>query len=208
MTIARVAINGLRVAYFIGMGSLRPTPETVAALQRAVTLLEQAGCSSRSFDIPDADAIYETYTGLMWSDGGAGIARILAKWGTTESPLFDRIRLAVAEPSGAVTERFERWDRWRSRMLALFANFDVMICPAYVGPAPLHGAFERPSAAYTQAFDLTGWPSTVIRAGTSPEGLPIGIQCVAHAWREDISLAVARQLEQVRFGPWPGPRLA
>jgi amidase len=91
-------------------------------------------------------------------------------------------------------------------MLALFENFDVMICPGYVGPAPLHGTFERPSAGYTQAFDLTGWPSTVIRAGTSPEGLPIGVQCVAHAWREDVSLAVARHLEQA-LGPWPGPRI-
>ena len=202
----KVAVRELRVAYFIGLGSLRPTRETATALQNAVGILEKAGCKSRSVEIPDGDRIYETYTGLMWSDGGAAIGRILAKWGTMESPLFDRIRQAVAEPAGAVTERFERWDRWRSRMLALFEKFDVMICPVYVGPAPLHGTFERPSAGYTQAFDLTGWPSTVIRAGTSPEGLPIGVQCVAHPWREDISLAVARHLEQA-LGPWPGPRV-
>ena len=74
------------------------------------------------------------------------------------------------------------------------------------GPAPLHGTFSRPAAAYTQLFDLTGWPSTVIRAGTSPEGLPLGIQCVAHPWREDLSLGVARYLEAA-FGPFPGPSL-
>jgi amidase len=46
----------------------------------------------------------------------------------------------------------------------------------------------------------------VIRAGTSPEGLPLGIQCVAHPWREDLSLGVARYLEAA-FGPFPGPSL-
>jgi amidase len=198
----KITVRGLRVAHFTNMGALRPTAETGAAVEGALRILEKRGCTLHPVEIPGADEIYATYTGLLWSDGGAGIARILARWGTTESPLFDRIRQAPAEPSGDVTARFERWDRWRSDMLRLFADFDALVCPVYVGPAPIHGTFMRPSAAYTQAFDLTGWPSTVIRAGTSPEGLPIGVQCVAHAWREDISLAVAHQLEAA-LGPWP-----
>jgi amidase len=134
------------------------------------------------------------------------MARILARWGTTESPLFDRIKAATNLSSGDYSAQYEKFDNWRSSLLGLFADYDVLICPVNVGPAPLHGAFSRPAAAYTQLFDLTGWPSTVIRAGTSPEGLPLGIQCVAHPWREDISLAVAHHLETA-LGPFPGPRL-
>ena len=199
-----VAMRGLRVGYFTNLGALRPTDETASAVERVVRSLEKAGCGLHPFLIPAADDIYATYTGLLWSDGGAGIGRILARWGTTESPLFDRIKAATTEPGGDVTARFERWDRWRSEMLHLFGDLDVLICPVYVGPAPEHGTFARPSAAYTQAFDLTGWPSSVIRAGTSPEGLPIGVQCVAHPWREDVSLAVARHLEAPP-GTWPAP---
>ncbi|HVT37762.1 MAG TPA: amidase [Gemmatimonadaceae bacterium] len=199
-----VRVGNLRVAHFTGLGTLRPTAETASAVAGALRILEKAGCPLREIEVPGADQIYSMYTGLLWSDGGAGIARILARWGTTESPLFDRIKQAAAEPSGDVTARFEQWDRWRSAMLRLFADADVIICPVYVGPAPAHGTFARPSAAYTQAFDLTGWPATVIRAGTSPEGLPIGVQCVAHAWREDVSLAVTRHLE-TSLGPFPGP---
>ena len=44
-----------------------------------------------------------------------------------------------------------------------------------------------------------GWPSTVVRAGT----LPIGVQVVAHPWREDVSLAVAGEIEKAH-GPFPG----
>jgi amidase len=201
-----VVVRNLRVAHFTSLGALRPTPETVSAVAGALRVLEKAGCSLREIEIPGADEIYSMYTGLLWSDGGAGIARILARCGTTESPLFDRIKQAVAEPSGDVTARFEQWDRWRSAMLRAFGGADVILCPVYVGPAPAHGTFSRPSAAYTQLFDLTGWPATVIRAGTSPEGLPIGVQCVAHPWREDVSLAVARHLE-ASLGPFNAPSI-
>jgi amidase len=40
-----------------------------------------------------------------------------------------------------------------------------------------------------------GYPSTVVRAATSGEGLPIGVQDVAHPRREDLSLAVAGEIE-------------
>jgi amidase len=91
-------------------------------------------------------------------------------------------------------------------MLALIADLDAIVCPVNVGPAPRHGTFDRASAAYTQVFNVTGWPSTVVRAGTSREGLPLGVQVVAHPWREDVSLALARHLEQA-LGSFPGPAL-
>jgi amidase len=107
-------------------------------------------------------------------------------------------------PSAELTALYEWLDRWRSRMLALFADHDAIVCPVNVGPAPRHGAFNRATAAYTQVFNLTGWPSTVVRAGTTPEGMPIGVQVVAHPWREDVSLALAGYLERA-LGPFPSP---
>ena len=202
----KVPVRDLRVAYFIDLGSLRPTAETASAVERSLKILEKAGCKTTAIQIPGADEIYAVYTGLLWGDGGAGFARVLKRWGTTESPLFDRIKTAATLSSADYSAQYERFDNWRSQLLRLFAPFDALICPVNGGPAPLHGTFSRPAAAYTQLFDLTGWPSTVIRAGTSPEGLPLGVQCVAHPWREDLSLAVARHLEAA-FGPFPGASL-
>jgi amidase len=202
----KVPVKNLRVAYFIDLGSLKPTAETANCVEHALKTLEKAGCKHTAIEIPGADDIYNVYTGLIWGDGGAGMTRILARWGTTESPLFDRIKAATVLSSADYSAQYEKFDNWRSSLLSLFTDFDVIICPVNGGPAPLHGTFSRPAAAYTQLFDLTGWPSTVIRAGTSPEGLPLGIQCVAHPWREDLSLAVAKHLETA-FGPFPGPSL-
>jgi len=70
-----------------------------------------------------------------------------------------------------------------------------------------HDTFDRATAAYTQVFNLTGWPSTAVRAGTSPEGLPIGVQVVAPPWREDTSLAAAGEIERALGPSLPGPAL-
>jgi amidase len=48
--------------------------------------------------------------------------------------------------------------------------------------------------------------ATKVRAGISPEGLPIGVQIVANPWREDVALKVARFVEEA-FGGWQKPPL-
>jgi amidase len=59
---------------------------------------------------------------------------------------------------------------------------------------------------YTMIYNLTGWPGAVVRAGTSPEGLPIGAQLVARPWREDVALAAAAEVERA-LGGWQRPPL-
>ncbi len=191
----KVKVRGMRIAHYTVLGQLEPTAETVAAVERSVKALAKAGCKVKAVSIPDADAVYPNYAGLMFGDAGGNVRRALARWGTTESPLFARLDAMPADSVDRMTARHEWWDQWRSEMLHRFADFDAIIAPVNVGPAPLHDTFERPSAAYTQTFNIAGWPSTVVRAGTSPEGLPIGVQCVARPWREDVSLAVAKALE-------------
>jgi amidase len=44
----------------------------------------------------------------------------------------------------------------------------------------------------------------VVRAETSPEGLPVGVQVVARPWREDMALAAAGAVETA-LGGWQPP---
>ena len=62
--------------------------------------------------------------------------------------------------------------------------------------------FEERSAGF---FALgrsadSGWPCAVVRAGTSAEGLPIGVQIVGRPWREDVVLALAAHVERALGG--------
>lgn len=63
-----------------------------------------------------------------------------------------------------------------------------------------------PGFSYAMTHSLTGWPVVVVRAGTSPEGLPIGVQVAARPWHEDVALAVARKIEMA-LGGWKRPSL-
>ena len=53
---------------------------------------------------------------------------------------------------------------------------------------------------------MTGWPGTVVRSGTTADNLPIGVQIVSQPWREDVSLAIALQLEKLTGG-WVKPNI-
>lgn len=58
--------------------------------------------------------------------------------------------------------------------------------------------FNDPAAL----FNATGQPAISLSLGRSRDGLPIGIQLVAGFGREDLLLAVARQIEEgVESGP-------
>ena len=95
-------------------------------------------------------------------------------------------------------------------MLSFLENYDVIICPVNATPAMAHGETNDeekfPAFSCTMTYNLTGWPGAVVRGGTSPEGLPIGVQIVSRPWREDVALAVAQHLETA-LGGWGRPSL-
>jgi amidase len=77
------------------------------------------------------------------------------------------------------TGLLERQDAARSRLLSWVKDYDVVLCPAAGEPAqPIDLGPStppvKPGADYMRIHNSTGWPAAVVRAGTSPEGLPIG----------------------------------
>jgi amidase len=200
-----VRLAGRRVGYYSSLAPLHSTAETVGAVESAVDALRRAGCEPVPIAIPDSERIYETYVAILFGDGGAAVLRALDRWGSAESPLRARVAGMKTLSSAELTARYEWLDGWRSRMLALLAGLDAIVGPVSPAPAVPHDTFDRATAACTQVFNLTGWPSTAVRAGTSPEGLPIGVQVVAHPWCEDVSLALAGEIERVLSPGLPGP---
>jgi amidase len=59
---------------------------------------------------------------------------------------------------------------------------------------------------YTNPYNMTGWPAAVVRAGTVPPGLPIGVQIVGRPWTEHVVLAAAAHIES-KTGGWQKPAL-
>jgi amidase len=101
-----------------------------------------------------------------------------------------------------------RWDMLRGAMLSFLENYDGIISPVCAYPAMPHGSTAQnwPAFSYMQTYSLTASPGVVVRAGTSPEGLPIGVQVVPRHWREDVALAIAQHIETA-LGGWQRPPL-
>ena len=207
---ADVDLGALRIAFHTSVeGFNQPTQETKDTVLAAVRALSDVAASIEE-DTPAAlSRVPDLTRRIGGADGRAGTRRLLDKAGTTEiSPiLLSRFDEAEPLPTAELTRALEDLDQYRSDMLGFMRGCDVIVSPTTAFPAPAHGDTfkeENRSASFTGPYNLTGWPGTVVRCGTSPEGLPIGVQIVARPWREDVSLAVAAFLESA-LGGWRKP---
>ncbi|MBI4640333.1 MAG: amidase, partial [Candidatus Tectomicrobia bacterium] len=207
-----VDLKSLRVAVHTDNGIRTPTQETITAVNAAAAALSEVALSVEE-ELPAALKQSPELSNKFWgADGLAGLRRLLEKAGTTEVHPWLKRWLDTASPMAIAefTALLEDMDQFRSEMLTFMQHYDAILCPVFVSPAQPHGATlareMAPAFSYTSAYNLTGWPGVVVRAGTSPEGLPIGVQVVARPWREDIALAVAQQIETA-LGGWQRPSL-
>ena len=166
--------KGLKVAWYADDGITKPTRATTAAVRAAANALRAAGCKITAASPPGLEEAREVTLGY---------------WG----------RKHITGDGGV----FRRWDAFRSGLLAFMADYDVILSPAAAGPAPPYGAKSRleNQFSYTIPYSLGGNPCAVVRAGTSPEGLPIGVQVVARNWQDDVALTAARTIEKA-LGGW------
>ena len=150
--------------------------------------------------------------GLNGGDGRAWVKRLMENAGTEEISPFLKKRIDSAEPvpTSDYTANLERLDQYRSEMLTFIKKYDAIITPTAPFAACNHGETfngkNKDAFAYTSAYNLTGWPGTVVRYGNTEDNLPIGVQIISKPWREDISLAIALVLEQMSGG-WKKPEI-
>ena len=204
-----VNLSNLRVAFYTDPPGFKPPDEdTRNTVQSAVNALTNIAASIEE-DVPKPlTRVPDLNDRSSEGDGGAGTRRLLDQIGATDiSPRLAKwLDEAELIPTEDFTKALEDLDQYRSEMLQFMRAYDVIISPTTATAAQPHGEYskERGYAIYTHPYNLTGWPATVVRCGTSSEGLPIGVQVVARPWREDVSLAVAAFLESA-LGGWKKP---
>jgi amidase len=206
----RVELRGLRVAFHTDNGIMTPEAAIADTVRRAAAALEAAGMRVQEARPPGIERSFALLLALFFADGGAGVRRRLASHGTREVHPYLSTFQNMGTPAldGAkFGELLEQVDRFRSEMLAFMEAHDLILCPPGAFTALPHGEVLKPDRfpgfSYAGTYNLTGWPGVVVRGGTSPGGLPIGVQVVARAWREDVALAVASHLESALGGFQP-----
>ena len=212
-----------RIAVMTEPWSGDPVDARVVAVTRDVAhLLQWIGHTvEQARPAIDADDVIE---GEMLAIYAAGRALIRAPR-PPDSRLLEAVsRVVVSEAAAVSAETLAASSAAQKRVIAavdrFFADHDLLLTPTF-GRLPLaHGALryngvDPDGAAYsarswlrrlvevgpfTAAFNVSGHPAISLPLGESADGLPIGVQLVAPAGREDLLLQMAAQLEQAM--PW------
>ena len=221
-----VDLPSLRVAFYTDNDFFPATPETVNVTRNTARILADAGMSVTE-DRPDCLAEIMTVAAQIQSvDKNAQLQGI---WAEFTEPVemhpaairshavawLQRSQQVQAWGSMSAQEFLawtKKWDICRSVMLDFVRRYDVILCPVDPYPAMPHGFMLHKEfnplglTSYTKPYSMAGWPSATVRAGSSGEGIPIGVQIVAGPWREDDTLAAAQYIETT-LGGWQPPPL-
>jgi amidase len=186
-----VRLPTVRVAFYTHHADAEPTPAVAAACRAAAALFTAVGAQVHEALPPHLDAVYDL-TRRYWRRPEPAFPDA---WGDE-----DATELSSLE----VEQHLADWDRFRREMIAWMRDYDLVITPAAALPAQPHGT-PAGSIAYTLTYSLVGYPAVVVRAGTAPDGMPIGVQVVARPWRDEVALAAAALIER-ELGGWQAPR--
>lgn len=207
-------IRSWRIGYFEEHDLAPVTPETAAAVRRAVQALREEGFEVVEWKPDNLDRAWRLWWNLFGRAGQMAFSPMLEGREAELSPVFRDFRARAAEEPeltamellNAMLER----DVLRCRFLAKMEEFPILICPVSSIPAFRHAEREwtihgqrvgyLKAMAYSQWFNLLGCPGAVVPINQSSEGLPIGVQIVGRPWEEEAVLAVAAKIEQASGG--------
>jgi amidase len=199
----------LRIGVTAKAVGVRADPEVRAALDATAAALRDAGHLVADADPPwrNGDAapfLHRVFLGC--AEDADGLDRAALEPRTRAEArvgrLLRRARPAPGGPPARVLARFQAW----------FQEHDVLLTPTLAAPPLRVGAYQRKGLSrtvlgltaympYAPPLNLVGFPAASVPAGSSRDGLPIGVQLAAARGGEALLLSLARQLETLR--PWP-----
>lgn len=208
---ADVRVDRLRAVFFLDNGIRTPTAATQDAVTRSVEALASAGVRLTEEVPPRIAEAVAIWRRMIDADGRSWLQRLITAAGSPGRGSYagdpDWPEALVSLSGDDLSALVEDADDVRSALLHWIQDIDLIVCPVMPQPAIRHGESSEPwfGDTYADVHNLTGWPAAAVRAGTSPEGLPIGVQLVAAPWREDVALAAAAVVEAATGGWQPPP---
>jgi amidase len=207
-----------KIGFFEDDGLVPVTPETRAAVNAVAAALRDAGFRVEPFHPRTLEALRKLWWTFFVQCGAMFYAPEIRGRERELSPIFNEfLSFSEAAPPLTAVELLGAWaelDVLRSKMLAEMSTYPVLVCPVASIPAFRHGEREwivegraieyLDAVRHTQWFNALGAPAAVVPVGSSPEGLPIGVQIVARPFQDETALGVAAVVDAA-FGYHPPP---
>jgi len=221
LPLGKPSLDDLRahiIGYFEDDGQVPVTEETRGAVRAAAQALREAGFRVEPFRPRELEQLRKIWWTFFVQCGAMFYEPEIRGKRDRLSPIFLEF-LSIADTAGplSATELLDAWaelDLLSSKVLEEMKEFPVLLCP--VASIPAFGHDERvwsvdgqfvsylDAVRYTQWFNALRAPAAVVPVGSSPEGLPIGVQVVARPFQDETALAVAACVDAA-FGYRPPP---
>jgi amidase len=212
--------KAIPIGWFEDDGLTPVTAETRRAVQDAARALERQGFTVRPFRPASVEAARKLWWIFFMQCGAMFYAPTIRGREQELSPIFrEFLDLAHAKPPLTAESLLQAWaecDLVRGRLLAEMRETPILLTPVCAVPAFRHGEREwaidgvpvsyLDAMRYTQWFNLLASPAAVVPVGSSPEGLPVGVQIAGRPFEDEAVLAVAAAVER-EFG-YQAPPLA
>jgi len=206
-------VRGLRFALSVDLGYYRVDPEVDGKVREAASALARKGALVEEGALPWSPAInaawtryWEVFLAACFGD------HLAAHRGSMDPRVVELIERGFA--TGAVEfKRLEevRTQQWQG-LAAVFRDHDALICPTMAQPAPAvdlsDGDFDRIDGdGRYNGLDMTcpfnfvpQCPALSVPAGTTREGLPIGLQIIGRRFDDISVLRIGATLEALLKG--------
>ncbi len=196
------AARVLRVGVLGGWFVLGAFPEVLESLERAAKALD----ATPGVELAGAAAARSAAFCLTAYESARLHDRdIASRPGDYDPAVRDRLLAGARLPDDVARAARAFRPVFRDAVRRVFERFDVLLAPATPCPAPGIGqatmrldgepvSVRRNLGAYTQPISFIGLPVVTVPIGR-PGFMPVGVQVIAPAWREDLAFAAARRLE-------------
>ena len=192
-------------------------PDIVAACDRVISKLVDAGARVREIEIPELEAARVAHAVTI----AAEIAEAMAAHAEHHAEFGADVRIALAMARALTGRDYVHAQRIRTRVIRHVAHAlqlaDVILTPAtgIVAPPVREDALRGGESDFSvltalmrfaTIANLTGHPAIVFPAGAERQKLPVGLQAIGRPWEEHVLLRLARAAERVVDRP--APRIA
>jgi Asp-tRNA(Asn)/Glu-tRNA(Gln) amidotransferase A subunit family amidase len=223
----RRSVEGMRIAYSPDFGVFPVEERVLSVVREAVRALEGAGARVEEASVRfgrDQRELCELWlreVGVRSAEiisnlKDAGVADLLGEHREDLTPEFADL-LERGHAMGAVEYRKDEVVRTEifDAIQDLFDEYDLLVTPTLavppfdnaddgntLGPAEVNGEEVDPLIGWclTYPINFTGHPAASVPAGSTRDGLPIGMQIVGRRFDDGAVLAASAAFERVR--PW------
>jgi aspartyl-tRNA(Asn)/glutamyl-tRNA(Gln) amidotransferase subunit A len=209
---AGLDLTGLRVGVLGGWFTQVLDPAVQAAVDEAVGTLTALGCEVREVVPPDFGQVVSEVFTVVHAEAAPHHAQNFARSPESFGPELRHLLGRPVDPAAVAAAR-RRASAAAAWVVGALDQVDVLVSATVPAPAPEIGLdhvtvggtrlqLEQMLTRLTSVFDVAGVPALSVPCGTSPEGLPIGLQLVGRAYEEGEVLRVGSAYEAAR-GPVP-----